>query len=425
MKPILNFFKAIYEREKYLTFLIFFLSIICSLLFLIFFKNIGPSEHQIPGSDYFAYYEPLANSILSGRGFVIFGKVPLNVGPIYPIFLSGILMISRFFWFDKFFLITIFNVILAAASSCFLFLLAREIFNKKIALLSSILWMSYPFNLWFIKNPNTEVPFIPLLYFGIFLYILAAKKKDLKIMFFSGLILGLSSLARLINLFLPLALFLFIFFLLEGELKKKKLIFATVFLLGAVISFLPWGLYTFAKTGNFIPFSHIASKGIIQGFVTLSREGKGVGGKADVVLEEVKAVDALGNETGTFYFLIRTFFKNPFVFIKLIGLKMARSWYATYMMWWESAILAVQMVYISSSLFGLIYCLKKCKDKIKHITLILIIIFYFWAIDILTGSILRYMVPAMGILIIFSAITISLLLDKIRKKFQWKQNLSQ
>jgi lysophospholipid acyltransferase (LPLAT)-like uncharacterized protein len=102
--------------------------------------------------------------------------------------------------------------------------------------------------------------------------------------------------------------------------------------------------------------------------------------------------------------------------IKLIFIKMARSWYATGQMWWEGKILMVQFLYLLSGLAGIICAIKMHKKEVKKIAVLFAVILYFWAITVLVLSVLRYMVPAMGIIIIFSSVFINEILNFIFKK---------
>jgi len=425
MRLILNFFKNIYNHTGYLIIFIFFISIFCSLIFLFFFKNVGPLEHGVPGGDYFSWYEPIANNILQGKGITLDGRVYPHLSPGFPIFLSGIFVLSHFTGIEKLDLIVVFNVILVALACCFLFFIAKEVFNKKIALISSFLWMSYPFNLWFIKNPNTEVPFIPLLYAGILFYILALKRKDLKSAFLAGITLGLASLVRPIGIFLPffLSSLLIILLFLKVEFKKKTVFLAIILLTGSLLAISPWVIYSYSKTGGFISFSTMAPEGVAYGTTVLVAPMEDESDRA-VLPEDVRnLIERLKTEnpqnlSGLSQFIAKELINEPTALLKLIGLKLARSWYATSQQWWEGKILAVQIFYLFSGLLGLLYVIKAGQEKKRDIIFLLSVIFYFWTMAFLNVSIMRYMVPVMGIVIIFSAITVNIVIDGLVKKFK-------
>lgn len=403
---------------------VFLASLVFSLLFLVFLKDIGPSDHKIPGSDYLVYFEPMANNILQGKGITLNGTLPLNIGPAFPVILAGVFFFSDIFGIDRAFGIVFFNVIATAFTSCILFLLAKNIFNKKIALISAFLWASYPFNLWFLKNPNTEIAFIPLLYLGIFFYVLALKNKSYKFAFWSGVFLALSSSVRIISLFLGLflAVLLFIFLFKSASFKFKTAIVA-IFLLGSFVITVPWALYAEQKSGSFIPVSKLGKKSIVFGFTSILPRGDnkafGLSDKAKESLEKIRAISNLEGEKKAFYALLGEMANHPLMFLNIFWIRISRVWYATYSMWWEKQILAVQSIYLLTAVLGLFYFFREYKgvfksvfEKEQIVISILAVAVYFWIMAVLGGSILRYMVPAMGLLMMFSAIALENLWKK-------------
>lgn len=418
IKSALLFLNNIYNNKRLLLAFIFLVSLLVSLIFLTLLGNIGPPQHLIPGTDYLNFYQPVANNILQGEGITLKGELGLRYPPGYPIILSMIFAISSLLGISKLGLIVIFNIIMVALATCFLFLIAESIFNKKIAVIASALWLSYPFNLWFIKNPNTEVPFILLLYAGIWLYLLALKKKHFGFIFLSGAILGLAALVRPMGLLLPLLFILLIFFLLKENPKKLCLWLALALLMGNLMAILPWEVYVFSITGKVVPLSTGGPPSAVDGLAFALKLGAGgdqVTVSSDVLaLMERARSESLTTGAKVFQFCTEELINRPATFFKLIGLKLVRSWYATSQMWWEGKILIVQLVYLIPGLIGIIYGFRKYKDKIYNIIFLLGIILYFWLMTILVLSILRYMVPAMGLIIIFSAITVSIFIDKIK-----------
>jgi 4-amino-4-deoxy-L-arabinose transferase-like glycosyltransferase len=419
MKTILIFFNKVYNNKKLLFSFIFLASIFFSLIFLSFFKNIGPSEHGLPGTDYLTIYEPMAENILQGKGFTVEGRVRPEISSGFPIYLAGIFSLAQFLGIEKINVIIFFNVILTAFSSCLLFLIAKAVFNKRIALISSFLWMTYPFNLWFLKQPHTEVPFIFLLYTGILFYILTLERKKTEYAFFAGATLSLTYLIRPIAIFLPffLAGLLIIIFFLKAGSKKRAIFLAAVLLLGSLLVVFPWILYSIFQTGNFIVFSDQASLGISVGIYWLLGTTENFSLPSDLyqLIERVEA-ENLDSINKVFTFFSRETKDNPLLVMRLIGLKLIRSWYATSSAWHEKETLTIQLIYLFPSIFGLIYLIKTNKEKILSIIPFLVIIFYFWAMTFFALSIMRYMVPAMGLVMIFLAVFINFLIEKLVKK---------
>ena len=424
-KVILDKFFNIYKNKRLLIFL-FFLSLFFSLIFLLLFKNIGPPQHRIPGTDYLTIYKPVANNILGGRGITKEGKLSIITPPGYPIILSMIFGLSYFLEIPELKLIVIFNVLVVAITCCFLFLVSKLLFNKKIALISVFLWMLYPFNLWLIKNPNTEVPFILFLYLGIYLYILALKKGNWKHIFLAGISFGFTSLIRPISLLLSFLLALLFLFLAKDIFKRKRFFLAVILLIGSILTILPWELYVFVQNGEIIPLSILGPRAFKAGFTFALR--KGAGGDEVVVPVDVRALMKRAeakNFSGGYdiiYFCLKELINRPIPFLKLLGLKILRTWYATSQKWYETLILAIQAPYLLSAFAGLISAIKIYRKKKRNVILLLGIIFYFWIMTIYAHSILRYMIPVMGLVVIFSAITINILITKLTKKLNPAQD---
>lgn len=418
-QSILFLFSNIYKNKRKLLISIFFISLLVSSIFLLFFKNLGPVEHRIPGTDYISTYKPTAESILRGRGVTIEGKLATEVPPGYPMILSMIFGTSRLLRINELKLIIIFNTIVSALTGVVLFLIAELIFNKKIALITSFLWMSYPFNLWFIKNPHTEIPFIFFLYAGLLIYILALKKKNFWFVFLAGVSIGSACLIRPSGLFLPFLFVLSIFLLLKESLLRTKALMALILIIGSLVVILPWESYVFLKTGEVILLSTIWRSAIVGGLsFALLRPGGGEVVISEDVLALMKRIktEELSSGAKVFSFLIQELTNRPVTFLKLIGLKVIRAWYATSKRWYEKEILTVQLFYLSLAFLGIVYRIKMYRDKIRDIIFLLSIIFYFWGMTILINSILRYMIPAMGLALIFSAISIEFITTNLFKK---------
>lgn len=418
-KNILKFLNKIFNCRKKLLLSLFLLSIISSVVFLALLGGVGPSQHNVPGTDYSNCYRPAALSMLDS------GKIYLEKGnhicspPGYPFFLIGSIILSRLTGIDELQLILILNILMIALAACLFFLMVDSLFGRKVSIISSLLWVSYPFSLWFLKNPNSEIPFIAFLFLGLWLFLSTLKKRNYGFLFFAGAIFGILALIRPIALFLPLLFSLVSFSLMkEGDLRKR-ISFSLLFLTGGLIPVFLWEVAIVSLTGQFILLSSSGPQAVIDGLTFASRTGAGgdkvlVSGDVSLFMDRVRGAD-LQNGGQLFGFLKNELIQNPMTVIKMMGWKLIRAWYATSQMWWEGKILLVQLPYLLSGLFGMIYLFRK-KEKIWQAFFLLFLIFYFWAMTMVALSILRYMVPAMAFLIVFSAITIGLIVDYFLKK---------
>lgn len=406
-----------HNNQKIILVFVFTVSVFISILFLTFFKNTGPEEHKTPGTDYLVFYAPTAESLIHKQGIPIENEIGTRYPIGYPAFLAPIFYLSSLLRIDKLDLIVLVNIIISAVSICVLFLIAKIITNKKIALLATILWATYPFNLWLIKNPNSEIPFILFLYLSIFLYIKSAQQTSALKAFFAGLLIGITALVRPIAIVLPVVFAGLFFILLKKQSFKKKLTLSIFILLGYCIAVLPWVLCLYISTGKLLPLSTngpVAIKGGMEMLIIPGSNGDIIQLPQDVTILIQKLNTVEYNTADLIKFLAQSLIDQPITLLKLISIKMARSWYATSEFWLENSILIVQIPYLASALFGIIVLWKKIKNK-TALKIIITNIIYFWAFTALVLSILRYMIPVMGLLMIYSAFTLYFIFVKIRK----------
>ena len=106
-------------------------------------------------------------------------------------------------------------------------------------------------------------------------------------------------------------------------------------------------------------------------------------------------------------FLARRAVDDPLPVVKLLLIKAVRSWYATDSLSFEHAILWMQLPLLGLAGWG---SLRWPRDRgnIEGFeptapALILIVTLYFWAMTFLVLSILRYMLPAMALLMLPTA----------------------
>jgi hypothetical protein len=83
---------------------------------------------------------------------------------------------------------------------------------------------------------------------------------------------------------------------------------------------------------------------------------------------------------------------------KLLTLKAARSWYGTDSGRYENGIMLLQILFSVPVLWGSLVCWKQ-GGIARHLAIVVwALVLYFWAMTILVFSMLRYMVPAIGLL---------------------------
>lgn len=404
---------------------IFLASCIVSAVFLTFFTGIGPTGHMVLGSDYLQCYEPTAESIIGGQGSII-NKEYVRCAPGYSFLLVPIFLMSDTFDIERVWFIIFFNVILTAFSALLVYLIAKNIFGKNVAILSALLWLLYPFNQWLVKNPNSEIPFMALLLVAILFFMKVPEGAVQKrYAFLAGLMLGSAALVRPIGILMPLVLAVLLFFLANIS-KKGKIILSLLVIVGSIVFVLPWELYAFAKTGDLMPLSSGGPGTIREGFYFGARAGEGgdrFKSSEDVMefMDRVYREPVRDNKSygELFSLLKREVFSYPVAFAKIMIIKMGRAWYGTSQMWLENRIALVQLPYLTLGVFGIMTAFRHRREKLKQIIVILAVVMYFWLMVTATLSIMRYTIPAMSLIIIFSALAIDVLFKKYFKDI-WK-----
>jgi len=200
------------KKENYLPLLIFILAFGIRFIYLLGIKRLPLFEFPFADA---LYNLDWAKEIVSGK---LWAKAPFFRAPLYPFFLSLLIKIFG----EDLYVLRIVQMLIGSASCVLIFLTARKIFNSKVAFLSSIFACLYApliyFDLEFLDT--FFIIFLDLLLIYLLLFNLK-KPASLKLLL-SGIILGLSAIARpnilLFAIFVPV--WLFFYFWKEAGLKK-------------------------------------------------------------------------------------------------------------------------------------------------------------------------------------------------------------
>jgi len=133
-----------------------------------------------------------------------------------------------------------FGAAIFALSAPLAYLIAKEIFSKKIALVSAILFAIEPWALFQSGFLVAEQIFMPLFLFSIYLFYRYLKTGTINYIFYSSLFLGLTTLIRPLTTFFILifVIFVFIFEYKHSFSRALRMAFLPLFIFIAVLS--PW-----------------------------------------------------------------------------------------------------------------------------------------------------------------------------------------
>jgi len=172
------------------------------------------------------------------------------VAPLYPLFLALCYSIGGFNIFSYF----VPQLILGSLTCAFIYLLAEEIFNRKIALLAGLAVAFYPDLIFWVRCVRVETLFIFFLALGFLFLIKGNTQGDILFVFIGAVAFGLACLTRIT--FIPFVPILFfwqaIFFKNDGKRNIKAAFLMSLLI---VLMLFPWCMRNFLVFGKFTPFS--------------------------------------------------------------------------------------------------------------------------------------------------------------------------
>ena len=156
-------FDNLFTNRKYTVYCIVLTSIVVQSLFLFISTDIAKLSEP---HDYINYYKPGAENILSGRGYVDNdNEFIVRYPPGYSLYLIFPLSAAKVTNISETTIVKVFSLCTLTMATLFFFLMVELITGTRLAFISSMLWVTYPFHIWLVKNPYSEIPFM-LFFFG-------------------------------------------------------------------------------------------------------------------------------------------------------------------------------------------------------------------------------------------------------------------
>ncbi len=206
----------------------------------------------------------------------LIGNETFLIAPFYPF----ILAILKLFFGESTFIVYLLQVILSSISIIFIYLTAKNIFNKNIAIISAItalLFDSYIFYSGLILSETIEIFLI-----SIILYLLSdkSKYKNLKLWFTVGVILGVTALVKENILMFGFVFIVFILFSkrLVASLNLSKLKIIGTFISGVSLIILPIFSTNLISSGE---VTLISSNGGIHFYFGNNEDANGIYNNSD------------------------------------------------------------------------------------------------------------------------------------------------
>ncbi len=355
--------------------------------------------------DYTTFYEPVARSLLEGRGFVLAnGRPALRYPPGYPVIVAGTLGFADAVKIPERQAIGVLSALSVGLGALFVFDLSARVWPGGRALVAPALVATYPLLLWLCRQSSVELPFLALLSACLLTFWMTlGAERGLGLAFLSGALIGLAMLVRPIAIGMGLLLAILAWAWAKGGRGVRGTL-AGMILLGNALTILPWELWAFTQTGRIIPLS--------SGGVVSVRDGLAFAGArktwrerhaippdvADLTADievDYQNLRSLGDIVAL---LRREAAERPEAVVKLMVWKAVRPLYATESRRREGALALLQVPYLVLLAWSYHKARRQGTGPARLASLLLGCFILFWLMAFLALSIVRYMVPAIVVL---------------------------
>lgn len=357
-------------------------------------------------------YLALAKNVLHGHGFVHeLGSSPdFFRGPLYPLFLISI----YFFFGENLYAIQFVHSLLGTLTCFVIYLIAKEVFDRKTAIISAVIFTFYPLLIWYTARIWTEALLTFLVSILVLCLIKFLKSPSKANAFLVGIILGVINLCKSILLLFPIFLFL-VLLVLFWHRKKDVLIAICIIVMSMSLVIAPWTYINYRVSGHFIPVKLFEQ--IIGGDINIEkgvsvREFRLVSGleaneayNAIIQLEESnigRRLNLAEQETAVRNYLLHKYLSHPLFFLKKVAIQSVQFWYLGGDKLRSLLFAIMQFPLLIVGLFGMACALRRR----FFIAPLLLIIVYFMVIYALSYSSARYSIPIMPYVGMFAAYAI-------------------
>ena len=379
-----------------------------------------------PCSDCSGWYFPVAENLADGSGLVVGDqkRPALDRPPGQVLLLSALFRVVPSDLVNREMTVYAYNIFLLAISAVLLFNISRSFWGIKGGKITAAFWTTSPFVLWFLNQPYSEVPFFVALYFGVWVILRAGCAPNLLCqLILVGVSLGIATLIRPIG-FALLVPFLIVFWIMaRDQMWKIRVIGFALILFGYVAILAPWHVYLYDQKDALVFLSDgtHGHRSVVEGFIfgiksEEYKEGLDLHPKVKKFMHDMyESVYLHNNDVGMFtkygpsgLYDVRSaaaiiqiawerFAADPSLGWRFFWLKVTRSWYGTDSHRNEDVSMICMSVYLLVAGLGLWMTVRDRRTRALGVFTVLLTL-YFWSFAIVFTPLVRYMIPALGML---------------------------
>ncbi len=398
------------------------ISVALSLASHVVFLRFLPSPWQRNESgDYRVFYEPVARQLASGHGFYLpSGKPALKYPPGIPIMYGATFWISDRIGVSHQSSLRALQGLLTIAASALVTIIAFETFGARAGLMACFLWSTYPFHLWLSKQPSAEPLVCVLLAAAVFSFLRWLSKGRGAVLWGSvcGMVVAFAAMTKPFNIALA-AVFVGLAWVCDVPCTRKmRALFAASVVIAFCLSILPWEIWASRTAGHCIPLCTNGTATLLDGITF------GIGrNKVQKPPALPGPVSALANDFAAHR---RDFQSNSEVFRLLVAhakqaptgvallflTKAAVSWYGNDSHHHERWTLLIQLFYLPLFILGAWFARGGGRQYRNFLLIVCGVTLYYWGMTTLVAlPIVRYMVPAISLLIILGGNALGVLVE--------------
>ncbi len=375
------------------------------------FLLVLPSHWQTNQSnDYVGYYGPVAENLVSGKGLVLASKPALTYPPGLPLLYAATFWISDVVAIDRTVGLRILQVFFVVVGSVWVGLIGMLVFSTRVALTAVVLWSTYPFQLWLTKQPDASAALTALLLSAVLLFLLWTRD-PLHPTHYGLALGGVLATAALLKPFciaLPLVFVCVVWVCDIAGQRRPRWTFSIFVVIAYVCLISPWEIWARVASGHWIPLCTNGPNALIDGItfgtvrglkqIPMPKAAHALAHDAVAQYQDLKTTSSIA------HFLITQARERPKSVVELFAFKAVRSWYGSESHRFEKAVAIIQLCYLPFVVLGVRRAWKGGHKQRNFVIVALGIVVYFWAMTVFTAlPILRYMVPAVSLLIICAA----------------------
>lgn len=376
-------------------------ALLAALVALLFLALLPAAARINESADYTEFYRPVAHSLLAGDGLQVGGQVAARYPPLFPVALAAAIGSGRLVGLSEELSVSLLALLGFAATAGALCRLGILVHSRLAGFLAALAFCFYPPHLFLVKQPNSELLFLPLLIFACELLWRSRTLSSRATLFAvaAGGVLGLAALARPIALALAAPFALVLLLCPTPASRPRRFVLALLLCAGQALVMAPWLLHLQKELGTFVPLSTGGRLSMLDGLTLATKKDRSPPPMPETVAALMREVDAerprLRSASAILAFLGDKAREEPATVGLLLALKTARSFYATDSMRFEPQLLALQLPLLLLFAFTLRRAFRRPEEPWRALAVLaLLLLLYFLAMTVLVLSILRYLVPA-------------------------------